>query len=982
VDVGRIEATLSARFDSDPFERYDRALRDAHQESTRPVEATLRGDYDAGGFSKFDRELNQAQSAARRGATAKLDARANTTQMDRYKRSLSDVDGTTRRTSTSTAGLKSSFTGLAANARMLAGGAAIAGVALSARQMYLEMSEAEAVGAQLDAVLRSTGGAAGVTARQVEALSLAVGNKAALDDEAVMSGANLLLTFTKIRNEAGKGNAIFDKAVKITADVSRSFGKDLNSSAIMVGKALNDPIAGMTALSRVGVQFTDQQKDQITALMESGDQLGAQKVILKELETQVGGSAEAYGKTLPGAVDRARNAFNNLMENLGGKLSPAVNAVANVLTDVFSGKAFQGGGTLDRIYSPLIDGAKQLWTAIEPVFGQLKDAFNDVFGGKGGRQYVQDLRGITKAISAVMGVMASVVRRAVPGIVQAFRGILLVVRGVVRIVGGILRGDWGRAWDGAKDVVSGALLAIWGAVRAATAPLREGLARLFRPIAALFRSAWNTAKAAVSSGVRSVISVIRGAVSGAKSAATAVGRGVVTAFRVVRDVPKLVRDAVGDAISAVRGLVGAAASAGASVGRAVISGIGSGLSAAGSFIANIGSQIASWINASTPFGDTIKIGPVSVALPALAKGGKVGPSMRGAQMFIAGEGGKDEWVISQEGDRGKNIGWAVEALRTLTGRDVAFFKGGGKPGGDKSVRRSVGKLQRVAGKSWGTYVQRSLTNIQRLDRGYGQLDRQLNFTEEEFLITGDDGSVTIDQAAVNRRLEELGKLRSARQRIFNAVLDLIRWIRRTQLPLRKAIAALDRAGRGKGKRGAKRRQKYREQARSYRQGFYDMADALPDLMLDLEDNRLDLEELDNERSALDPTVLAGQTRPGDGTGSSPEGVAELAAQQVAELLGNRSDLFSGFGSNFLSRGTARTGLTDMAGLRYFGGGQVSGGGVLAGAGGGSYGGTVPLDTPGATTAGGVTITNNYAAPPEDPHTWSQSLAWELRTAVS
>lgn len=81
------------------------------------------------------------------------------------------------------------------------------------------------------------------------------------DDELIQSGANLLLTFTNIRNEVGKSNKIFDQATQAALDVSVAFGKDMTSSSILVGKALNDPTKGVSSLTRVGVSFTAAQKD-------------------------------------------------------------------------------------------------------------------------------------------------------------------------------------------------------------------------------------------------------------------------------------------------------------------------------------------------------------------------------------------------------------------------------------------------------------------------------------------------------------------------------------------------------------------------------------------------------------------------------------------------------------------------------------------------------------------------------------------------
>src|ERR1700712_5749455 len=59
------------------------------------------------------------------------------------------------------------------------------------------------------------------------------------------------------------------------------------------GKALNDPLKGISALSRAGVTFTQSQQDSIKAMVGANDLLGAQKIILGEVEKQVGGTAKA-----------------------------------------------------------------------------------------------------------------------------------------------------------------------------------------------------------------------------------------------------------------------------------------------------------------------------------------------------------------------------------------------------------------------------------------------------------------------------------------------------------------------------------------------------------------------------------------------------------------------------------------------------------------------------------------------------------------
>jgi hypothetical protein len=140
---------------------------------------------------------------------------------------------------------------LAKTAGVAAGVAGIGAVAYTLKTGLKEWTESTKVAAQTRAVIKSTGGVANVTAKQVSGLSTALMKKSGTDDEAIASGENLLLTFKNIRNEVGRGNDIFTQATKATLDLSVAFHKDMHSSAILVGKALNDPIKGLTALQAV-----------------------------------------------------------------------------------------------------------------------------------------------------------------------------------------------------------------------------------------------------------------------------------------------------------------------------------------------------------------------------------------------------------------------------------------------------------------------------------------------------------------------------------------------------------------------------------------------------------------------------------------------------------------------------------------------------------------------------------------------------------
>lgn len=205
---------------------------------------------------------------------------------------------------------------------LVAGGisAAIGGLG----DLVTQARDAESANRVTAQVIKSTGGAAHVTASQVDDLATAISNKTGVDDDAIKSSENLLLTFTDVRNEVGKGNDIFNQATQMVTDMSVALGQDGKSSAIQLGKALNDPIKGITALQRVGVSFTDQQRKQIKTLVEHGDKLAAQKVILKELGREFGGAAAASSDPMK----KLSTMVGNLAKGLAQQLLPYIEKAA------------------------------------------------------------------------------------------------------------------------------------------------------------------------------------------------------------------------------------------------------------------------------------------------------------------------------------------------------------------------------------------------------------------------------------------------------------------------------------------------------------------------------------------------------------------------------------------------------------------------------------------------------------------------------
>jgi hypothetical protein len=262
------------------------------------------------------------------------------------------------------------FGAVTRDAFKLAAGAVLgAGLIEGLKSLYTEGQASNLVSKQTEAVIKSTGGAAHVTADQVGDLATAISDKTAVDDEAIQSGANLLLTFTGIRNEAGKGNDIFNQATMAVTDMTAAMNggavsqEGLKAQSILVGKALNDPIAGLSALARVGVTFTAQQKDQIKVMVQSGDTLGAQKVILRELGKEFGGSAEAAAT----GAKRLGIAIGNIKESIGQGLVRVVDEAGNSLADRLPGALAAASGAFGLIEGPIVRIGTDLRTLFIPL---------------------------------------------------------------------------------------------------------------------------------------------------------------------------------------------------------------------------------------------------------------------------------------------------------------------------------------------------------------------------------------------------------------------------------------------------------------------------------------------------------------------------------------------------------------------------------------------------------------------------------------
>ncbi|MGZ4663586.1 MAG: hypothetical protein ACXV5Q_00670 [Frankiaceae bacterium] len=269
------------------------------------------------------------------------------------------------------------------------GGAALAGLGAFTAGLADGFKEAisyQKITDQVAQTIKATGGAAGVSVAGLKAYAGQLESLSGVDEEQILSSQNVLLTFTQIQDKVGKGNDIFHQASLAALNLSTTLGTDVAGAAVQVGKALNDPTKGITALSKAGVSFTAQQKEQIKTLQASGNVIGAQKIILGELNKEFGGAAAAAGKGFGGTIARLKDTVSDAFRDIATRALPALSKVADFLAQALPGAiSFVSGafGTLAKAAAPAfgaISSFLKTFTGNEASVATFGDVISQVGG--------------------------------------------------------------------------------------------------------------------------------------------------------------------------------------------------------------------------------------------------------------------------------------------------------------------------------------------------------------------------------------------------------------------------------------------------------------------------------------------------------------------------------------------------------------------------------------------------------------------------
>lgn len=537
MDVGHVTALLGARFDDTEFEKYDRHLAQVKREAARKeaYKAKLGADFNPAAFRRYESEVRKAERAAKNVKPAQLKGDFDRSGFDKYDRATKDTDRSSGRLVGILGKSGLAFRAVGSGAVAGAAGAAIAAKSIisNATDINESLSKNDVLFGKhaktVDAFSKTSAASFGISRRAALEATGTFGNLFTALDIGPKKSADMSVSLTKLAADlASFNNASPEEALEAIrsglvgeTEPLRKFGVNLNDAALRT-EALRQGLVKNTKEA-----LTPQQKA-----------LAVNSLLFKQTEKAQGDFARTSG----GLANQQRILKARLSDvggTIGQKLLPIATKGAKALNDLLSGKGSSGDG-LRRAVSRTFDGVKRTVQGAGKFLGQIWDdnrkdlrrlekafasligpvraainrivlAFRKAFSSDG--SLGQDLRSIIKTLVGFITffytkIQIPIIRRILPGIVQAFEGFARIIRGVVQLIAGILTLNFGKAWEGVKNIFGGAMKAVWGILRAGTAPLRAAAVAIGGAVASAFSAAWNGIVKTAAGFVNAIIDVL------------------------------------------------------------------------------------------------------------------------------------------------------------------------------------------------------------------------------------------------------------------------------------------------------------------------------------------------------------------------------------------------------------------------------------------------------------------------------------------
>ncbi len=373
----------------------------------------------------------------------------------------------------------------------------LAGFAAVAVKQFSESAEAAAL---VENAIKSTGGAAGKTATELQKMASALEKNSLFEDDEILRKVTTnLLTFT---NVAGPS---FERAQQAALNLSTVLKQDLQSSTIQIGKALNDPIAGITALKRVGVSFTETQRDMIKNFVQQGDIVSAQNVILKELEKEFGGAAAAAAAAGSGPFVQLAIQLGNLTEKFGEVILKGLQPIIPILQAAVAW--FQGLGTTSTTIIVVLGLLAAVIGPLLVVFGTL-------------------VTGIVAAIP-VFAAAAGAIAAIGPEVLAVVAAVVVVTGAIASFVAGLF------ILITSNEQLMASLTAAWLQIQEAAAEIWPQIVELFQVISESLQAIWMAWGPSITKAFETLITVASAMIAnlgGAISIGLKAVSGVIQAF--------------------------------------------------------------------------------------------------------------------------------------------------------------------------------------------------------------------------------------------------------------------------------------------------------------------------------------------------------------------------------------------------------------------------------------------------------------------
>lgn len=230
------------------------------------------------------------------------------------------------------------------------------------------------------------------------------------------------------------------------------------------------------------------------------------------LVSVVGGLVGQLVSALAPTLSTLMGIVGNLVATLGTALAPVVTLVANLLSAVLP---------------PIISALGPILAAVVPVIELVASALSGLISNAVA-PFIQIL---TAVLLPVITSLQPVIETVFGVIVDVIQSAMTIMQGTINLVLGLITGDWSRAWDGIKQILSGAVALVSSIITGAVEIWRSVITNTWNAVTGAVSTAWNAIKGAVQSGVDGAVSLVRGLPAGVVAALGNIGSLLVSAGR-------------------------------------------------------------------------------------------------------------------------------------------------------------------------------------------------------------------------------------------------------------------------------------------------------------------------------------------------------------------------------------------------------------------------------------------------------------------